>query len=419
LSDTPKLSNDCFALPAGEQWTPVETALTLLRERVERVTGSEEIASMDAGGRILAQAVTAGRDNPPKANSAMDGYAFAQTANDSGPQNFTLVDGRAAAGVPFEGIVPAGKAVRILTGAIVPDGVDTVVMQEDVTREGQLIRFGAGLQKGANVRPAGEDMKAGAVLFETGRALDAPDLGVLATAGVARVQVFKRLRVGVLSTGEELRQPGEVLAAHQIYDANRPMLLELLRRWGLEAVDLGHVRDDASAVRACLDRAARTCDAVLTSGGASAGDEDHVSAILQREGRLDLWRIAIKPGRPLALGMWHNIPVFGLPGNPVASFVTALVFARPYLRAMGGAGWQIPSPVMLQAAFEKRRKPGRREYLRGRINADGQLEAYHSEGSGHIAGLSWAEGLIELTDDCAGVKAGQPVRFYPYGAFGI
>ena len=236
------------------------------------------------------------------------------------------------------------------------------------------------------------------------------DLALLASIGVTAVQVYQPLRVGVLSTGDELRQIGEEIAPHQIFDANRPMLLDLIRRWGMTPVDLGHVRDDADMVNA---------DVVLTTGGASAGDEDHISAALRAAGALNLWRIAIKPGRPLALGMWQGTPVFGLPGNPVAAFVCALIFARPTLLKMNGAGWREPRGMTLPAAFAKNKKPGRREYLRAMIDDEGRAETFKSEGSGRISGLSWASGLVELEEDGREITQGDPVRYYPFSEFGL
>ena len=419
MSNTPKLSNDCFALPPGVHWTPVDEALAKLRSRVTAVTGIEPVPTVAAGGRVLAVAVMPNRASPPYANSAVDGYGFGHASLVEGVQALPLADGRSAAGEPFRGVVPAGMALRVLTGAMVPEGVDTIVLEEDVTIDDGVLRFGTGLKKGANVRPVGEDVTLEDQVLPAGRVLQPQDLGLLAAVGVETVSVRKPLRVAILSTGNELRQVGEAAAPHQIYDANRPMLLELVRRWGMEPVDLGHVRDDADMVKEMLSRGAAEADVILTSGGASAGDEDHISAALQASGTLNLWRVAIKPGRPLALAMWEGIPVFGLPGNPVAAFVTALIFARPTLLELSGAGWAEPRPLVLPAAFSKNKKPGRREYLRARMNADGQAEVFVSEGSGRISGLSWADGLVELEEEDRTILAGDPVRYYPFSMFGL
>ena len=230
--------------------------------------------------------------------------------------------------------------------------------------------------------------------------------------------MYQRLRVGVISTGDELRQPGQAATAHEIFDANRPMLLELLQNWGFEPVDLGVAADKSEVVEAALDDAGTRCDALLTSGGASAGDEDHMSMVLGAKGSLNLWRIAIKPGRPLALALWKGMPVFGLPGNPVAAFTTALIFAQPALAALQGQGWRLPQPYRLPAAFSKSKKAGRREYLRARRGPDGAVEIFASEGSGRILGLSWADGLVELPDEAIEIARGDLVKYYPFGAFG-
>jgi molybdopterin molybdotransferase len=417
----PPLSNDCFALPPGVEWTPVDEALALLRHRLRAVTAFETVAVASAAGRVLAADAVARRSNPPAPNAAVDGYGFAVAATGEGPQVLPLLAGRAAAGAPYAGAVPPGAALRILTGAILPEGVDTVVLEEDTTTDGARVAFHGPVKPRANTRKAGEDVAAGAVALPAGHVLRAPDLAFLTAAGLTQAAVRARLRVGVLSTGDEVAaDPGpDPLPAHRIPDANRPMLLALAGAWGFEAVDLGHVGDDRAAVVARLDDAAARCDAILTSGGASAGDEDHLSAALRDAGALTAWRIAVKPGRPLALGLWRGVPVFGLPGNPVAAFVCALIFARPALSALAGAGWREPQAFTVPAAFAKRKRAGRREYLRARLTADGRAEVFASEGSGRVGGLSWATGLVELPDGPATVAPGDPVRFLPYAGFGL
>lgn len=414
-----KLANDCFALPPGVDWTPVDEALARLRDSLECVAGTETVTVAQADGRILATAPIAARSNPPYANSAVDGYGFAADSLSDGEEiSLPLVAGRAAAGVPFEGSVPPGHAIRILTGAMLPEGVDTVLLQEDAEVEGSTLRFAAGLKPRANTRKAGEDVEAGAEILPAGHRLMPADLALLTALGCHEVEVFTPLRIGVLSTGDELVQPGAAPQPHQIFDANRPMLSALVRRWGFELVDLGQAPDRAEAVTETLADGAARCDAILTTGGASAGDEDHVSAALKAHGAIETWRIAVKPGRPLALGIWDGTPVFGLPGNPVAAFVCALIFVRPALALMSGQGWLVPQAVTLPAAFEKSKKPGRREYLRAR-RTPGGVEVFGSEGSGRISGLSWADGLVELPDEATTVEPGTPVRFLPYESFDL
>ena len=413
----PPLNNDCFALPPGVDWTPVDEALDLLRARLHPVVAQEKLPLMQAAGRVLSADLIAQRSNPPLPNTAVDGYGFA--ASDIAHQSeitLPLVSGRAAAGARFEGGVPAGQAIRVLTGAALPQGVDTVVLDEDVVTGMGQVAFRGPVKPGANTRRAGEDVAVGAEILKAGRVLTPADLALASAVGLGDLPVYARLRVGVLSTGDEVVPPGSEAAPGQIYDANRPMLLSLITRFGHVPVDLGHVPDDRAALQARLDTA--EADVILTSGGASAGDEDHVSALLRESGALTAWRIALKPGRPLVLGLWKGVPVFGLPGNPVAAFVCTLIFAQPAMCRLAGAEWTAPEGFDLPAAFSKNKKAGRREYLRARMR-DGRAEVFKSEGSGRISGLSWAEGLVELPDEAREIGPGDPVRFIPFGSFGI
>jgi molybdopterin molybdotransferase len=412
----PPLRNDCFALPAGVHWTPVAEAHALLRARLSAVTGRQTLPLAQALGRIVAQDIVAHRSNPPLPNTAVDGYGFAG-GRDAGVHDLPLLAGRAAAGdAPVA--VPAGHAIRVLTGAALPQGVDTVVLQEDVVIADGRLRFSGPIKAGSNTRKAGEDVITGQRVLARGRVITAPDLALLAATGLSEVAVQKPLRVGVISTGNELVEAGEAAEAGQIYDANRPMLLALAGQFGHLAVDLGRVPDDRAALWARLDAAVGQVDVILTSGGASAGDEDHVSALLEEAGAMALWRLAIKPGRPLALGVWQGVPVFGLPGNPVAALVCSLIFARPAMGILSGAGWSEPQGFDVPAGFSKRKKAGRREYLRARMR-DGHAEVFASEGSGRISGLSWAEGLVELPEPAQDIAQGDLVRFVPYASFGL
>jgi len=414
------LKNDCFALPAGVVWTPVDDALADLRARLSPVTAVESVALDAAQGRVLARDVVAGVSLPPADNSAVDGYAMAHASlTPSGEQRLTLRPGRAAAGAPFDGTVKAGEAVRILTGAVMPDGTDSVVMDEDTEAGDGAIRFGSGLKPGANRRRVGEDIAAGDTALVAGTRLGPAQMGRLASIGVARVEAFAPLRVAVFSTGDELAEPGEALAPGRIYDANRAMLLALAKSQGVTALDHGRIPDRPEAIRAALIDAARDADAVVVSGGASGGDEDHVSRELSGMGAMALWRIAMKPGRPLALGQIDGVPVFGLPGNPVAAFVCFAIFARPALLRLGGADWPEPVGHPLVARFSARKKAGRTEYLRGRADGTGGVEKFRSDGSGLIGGLVWSDGLIALGHDRGAVNAGETVRFLPYAGFGF
>lgn len=417
----PRLRDDCFAMPQGVAWVPVDEALERLRTGLVPLSDVQTIPTARAGGRVLSADASARRANPPRANSAVDGYGFAHAALEgAGPYTLPLMSVRAAAGQPFTGAVPKGHAIRILTGAILPEGVDCVVLEEDCATDANRVAFDGPVKPRANTRRAGEDLAEGAMALRAGRVLTPPDLAVLSALGVGQLPVFRPLRVGVLSTGDEIvADPDATAAPHQIFDANRPMLLEIARRWGYLPVDLGHAPDDRAAITAALNRGASQADVILTSGGASAGDEDHVSRLLRDSGTLSSWRIALKPGRPLALALWKGVPVLGLPGNPVAAFVCTLIFGRPALSVMAGSGWRQPQGFTVPAAFTKNKKPGRREYLRARLNADGAAEVFASEGSGRISGLSWAEGLVELPDGAAEITPGSPVRYLPFASFGL
>ncbi|NNF72840.1 MAG: molybdopterin molybdenumtransferase MoeA [Rhodobacteraceae bacterium] len=414
----PRLKNDCFALPPGVDWVPVDEALATLRAGLAPVVKTLSLPLSEAVGRVLAGDHIAVRSNPPRPNSAVDGYGFAHASTGDGPQVLPLVAGSAAAGRDG-GPVPHGAAIRILTGAALPKGVDTVVLEEDTTLRDGHVAFEGPVKPGANARAAGEDVRKGDIVAPKGRRLRPPDLAALTAAGLGELTVFDRLRVGVLSTGDELLEPDDDAGARGIFDANRPMLLGLASGWGHSTRDLGIAPDDRDAVRGTLNAAVRTCDAILTSGGASAGDEDHISALLRSEGTVATWRIAVKPGRPLLLGLWQGVPVFGLPGNPVAAFVCALIFARPALGVLAGQDWPEPLGFDVPATFTKRKKAGRREYLRARLTPDGYAEAFKSEGSGRVSGISWATGLVELEDGARDIAPGDPVRFLPFGSFGV
>ncbi|MFS4437959.1 gephyrin-like molybdotransferase Glp [Paracoccaceae bacterium GXU_MW_L88] len=391
----------------------VDDVLLALRERMTPVARTETIPLTDAVGSVLAQDLIAARSHPPDDNSAMDGYGFRgeETA-------FRLIEGRSAAGAPFGGKVGEVEAIRILTGAVIPDGVDRVVPQEDTRVENGRLMIRKPLLEGTNIRRAGEDLRAGEIALRKGRRLRPQDIGVALSVGLSEAVCYAPLRVGVISTGDELLPPGAPAGTGQIYDSNRPMLLGLLKQWGFDTVDLGHVPDSRDALRDTLNNAVARCDALISSGGASVGDEDHVAQLIAQEGRLESWRVAAKPGKPLVLGHWQEVPIFGLPGNPVSAFVSALIFARPSLTVMSGADWPKPRAWQMPSGFAKDFRSGRREFLRGRIE-DGELVAFESDGSGIVSSLSWAEGLIDVPADTTSIRTGDYLRFLPFSSFGL
>ncbi|GGD37045.1 bifunctional molybdopterin-guanine dinucleotide biosynthesis adaptor protein MobB/molybdopterin molybdotransferase MoeA [Sinisalibacter lacisalsi] len=410
----------CFDPPQLQGMASVDEAQAALRGALSAVTGQETVALGEAAARILAADAVALRANPPGTNSAMDGFAFAHASLPAtGEAALTLLDGRSAAGAPYPGQVPPGHAVKILTGALMPEGTDSVVMQERARAENGLLHFDSAVAPGSNTRAKGEDVAEGAVALAAGTLLGPGEVGLLAVLGLGEVAVRSRLRVGVLSTGDELAAPGSTRDPARTYDANRPMLLALAARWGHKAIDLGHVPDDRDTLRTTLDKAAAAVDVLITSGGASAGEEDHVSALLGSEGRVTQWRVALKPGKPLLLGQWQGLPLFGLPGNPVSAFVTALLFARPALSVLAGGAWLEAPGFTVPAAFAMTKRAGRREFLRARLTAEGRADLFRADSSGMISGLAWASGLVEIGEQAQEIAPGDPVRYYPLGSFGL
>ena len=415
------LIDDCFA-HHPKRLTAAQ-ALELLQARIRPVVDRETVALAEAHGRILAERVVSPRDVPGFDNVAVDGFAFAHAdlATDR-PTRLALMPGRAAAGHPFAGRVAQGAALRVLTGASMPDGADTALMQEDVELDGDAVVIPPGVKRGANRRRAGEDLRAGQVALQPGTRLRPQDVGVAATLGRGALEVFRPLQVALLSTGDELREPGAPLEPGATYDANRTILLGLLRGLGCRITDLGILPDRAEAVERVLGEAA-VHDAVITSGGASRGDEDHVVRAVQRLGQLHFWQIAVKPGRPLAFGHLGRAVFVGLPGNPVAAMICFLRFARPLLTALGGGRWPEPRSFLVPAAFVMKKKPDRREYLRARLAAgpDGRTWAQRSEreGSGILTSLAEADGLVEVAEDTTRIEPGDPVEFVPFSELGV
>ena len=416
----PKLTDDCFALPRGVTWIPVNEALDRLKKSLHPITEIEKISTNIAEGRILALSPIATRSSPPMTNSAVDGFGFAHSCIKSGPQILPLTKGIAAAGLPYEGTVKLGSAIKILTGAILPQGVDTVILSEDTNIDNDIVAFNGPLKLGSNTRLKGEDIPKGNKVIDAGLPIRSTEIGLLNSVGVFSISVYKKLKVGILSTGNEIIYNSQSPPLpHQIFDANKPMLLQIIRKWGFEAIDLGHVDDNEQTLLKKLISASEKVDVIITSGGASAGQEDYISKVLNKYGSISSWRVAIKPGRPIAMGIFKGTPIFGLPGNPVAAFVCSVIFARPALYCLSGAGWVEPQKFLVPANFTKQKKPGRRELLRANLNQDNLVNIFKSEGSGRISGLSWANGLVDLPSELTTVSRGELVTFIPYSSFGI
>jgi molybdopterin molybdotransferase len=410
-----QLSNDCFAF--GGPLLSVDDARALIMERLRPVTAVETIVLAEAHGRVLAEPIIAPIDLPPFDNSAVDGYAVRHADLSAGPTVLPVV-GRVAAGSSAAGVDDAPHAVRIFTGAPMPDGLDTVFMQEDVeTRPGGVVVLPAGLKRGANRRLKGEDLARGAVALEAGRRITSRELALLAALGQAELPVRAALRVALFSTGDEIVSPGGPLHEAGLYDANRFMLASLLRRAGCLVTDLGIVRDRRESIAEALAGASSGHDLLITSGGVSTGEEDHVKAAVESAGSLAFWRLGIKPGRPVALGVVRGTPFIGLPGNPVAVFVTFVQIARALIARLSGETYAPPLPFPVEAGFGYRKKEGRREYVRVRLERrEGRVIAHKHprEGAGVITSMTATDGLVELPESVTRVEQGESVGFLPY-----
>ena len=393
-----------------------DSALEQLLARALPVGGETLVPTIDALDRILARDQVSSLDVPPMDNSQMDGWAVRRADLLAGKA--LPVSQRIAAGdVPVP--LAAGSVARIFTGAGVPTGADAIVMQEQASVAGDMVSFAVKPEAGEWIRRAGEDIRRGAIVLTEGTRMTPQALGLAASVGLARLPVRPRLRVACFFTGDELAMPGEPLAPGAIYNSNRFVLAALLRRMGCEVTDLGIVPDSLDATRAALREAARRCDLIVTSGGMSVGEEDHVKPALEAEGSLRMWQIAIKPGKPLAWGEVRRTEggqahFIGLPGNPVSSFVTFLLFVRPFIQRLQGARIEAPRRLSLRADFDWPRPDKRREFLRARFNAAGGLDLFANQGSGVLTSTVWADGLIDNPPQQA-IARGDTVRFLSFG----
>jgi len=416
-----QLSDDCFAF--NGPLLPVADAERLIVERVAPVEGPETVKLRDAVGRVLAEDIIAPLDVPPFDNSAVDGYAVhAADLEAAGETRLVIVD-RITAGRATDHALKTGEAIRIFTGAPMPAGADTVFMQEDCRVEGGAVFVPPGLKLGANRRLAGEDMRAGAVALPAGRRLAVQHVALAAALGFTALKVRRRVRVALFSTGDEIVEPGAKLPRAALYDSNRYLLAGLIARLGAEVTDLGILSDDPRELARAIGAAAQGHDLVLTSGGVSTGEADHVRSAIESIGRIVFWRMAIKPGRPVAMGVvpargGDGAAFVGLPGNPVAVFVTFVRLVRPLLLRLAGA---LPEPLIAmpaRAAFAYKKRKGRREYVRVALRpaADGTIEAFKhaQDGAGVITSLTETDGLAELAEDVTAVEPGATIGFLSY-----
>ncbi len=395
-----------------------DAALEQIKAGVSRVRGIEKIAIREALNRILAENIRSRINVPSGTNSAMDGYAVNSADIPADGTAGLNVLGTAWAGKPFEGKLTAGNCVRIMTGAIMPEGADTVIIQEDVQADSSGIRIDGSTRKGDNVRQAGEDIAAGDLILTAGRRLNPADIGLIASLGIAEVSVVRRLRVAFFSTGDELRSIGETLNDGAIYDSNRYTLYGMLDRMGADIIDMGVIKDDLEALEEAFAVAAANADVLITSGGVSVGEADYIKEILAKLGKVDFWKVAIKPGRPLAFGHVGDAVFFGLPGNPVSVMVTFYEFVQPALRKM--IGEDDTGVLTLKARCDSRlkKRPGRVEYQRGILqqDEDGNLVVVKTgaQGSGILTSMSQANCFIILPIDSEGVEPGMYVDIQPF-----
>ncbi|MDM0058744.1 molybdopterin molybdotransferase MoeA [Variovorax fucosicus] len=411
-----------MADPKRPPLMPLDEALASLLAKATPVLGSESVSTFEADGRVLAQNLVSALTVPPRDNSSMDGYAV-RVADCAAPGAVLAVAQRIPAG-SVGGPLAAGTAARIFTGAQIPEGADAVVMQEDTTalpEEGSLGRVQVDLVPAAGqwIRRAGEDVAAGDVVLAQGERLTPAALGLAASVGFDRLQVAKRPRVALLSTGDELVMPGEVAPAAMkpgaIYNSNRFFMRALLHRLGCEVNDLGIVPDNREATIEALRGAAEASDLIITTGGVSVGEEDHIKAAVQALGELQLWSLSMKPGKPFAYGRIGSTHVTGLPGNPVSSFLTFLLLVRPFLLTLQGATRVAPQPIAVRADFDWPRADRRREFLRARRNAAGGLDLFGNQSSGVLTSTVWGDGVID-TPAGQGFKAGDLVQFISFAS---
>ena len=395
-----------------------DAALEQIKSGAVRIKGIEKIAIREALNRILAEDIRSHINVPTGTNSAMDGYAVNSGDIPSSGNVELHVSGTAWAGKPYDGKLTAGSCVRIMTGAIMPDGADTVIIQEDVQVTGSGIIIDGATGKGDNVRQAGEDIAAGDLILSRGRRLNPADIGLIASLGIAEVCVVRRLRVAFFSTGDELRSIGETLSDGAIYDSNRYTLYGMLERMGADIIDMGVIKDDRDALEEAFSIAAANADVLITSGGVSVGEADYIKEILAKLGQVDFWKVAIKPGRPLAFGQVGNALFFGLPGNPVSVMVTFYEFVQPALRKMIGEDDAGVLSLKARCDSKLKKRPGRVEYQRGILqrDEDGDLVVVKTgaQGSGILRSMSQANCFIILPIASSGVKPGEFVDIQPF-----
>ena len=396
----------------------VDQATGHIGDSISPITDQESVGVYSALGRITAEDIISTVNVPNHTNSAMDGYALNSVDLSPGdPKNFVLV-GASFAGKAYQGRVDRDQCVRIMTGAVMPEGTDTVVIQEQVDRDGDIVVIPPGDSAGANVRYAGEDLKVGEVAIPAGIRLGASHLGLAASLGLKNIAVIRRPRVAYFSNGDELRAVGTPLEIGEVYDSNRYTLHAMLSELGVDQIDLGIIKDDRDAISGALKAAAKDADMVITTAGASVGDADYVKQTLAELGQVNFWKVAIKPGRPMSFGKLDDSLFFGLPGNPVSVMVTFQIFVKPAVQILSGEKFNVPLVLKVKTLSDLKKRPGRMEYHRGILSLDENGETVVSssgeQGSGILSSMSLADCYIILPDDSQGAEAGDGVKVQPF-----
>ncbi|VAW57389.1 Molybdopterin molybdenumtransferase [hydrothermal vent metagenome] len=395
-----------------------EQALERIKENIQPIKGKKNVTIREAADHILAEDVTSPLDVPPFRNSAMDGYAIvASDIPHNGDKKLTII-GKSFAGVPFEGSLKNGETVRIMTGAIVPEGADTVVMQEHAEVDGDTITIGTDHIVDQNVRHPGDDFFTGDTIIKAGERLSPAKLGLLASVGVTEFKVIRKPVVAFFSTGDELKGVGQVLAAGEIYDSNRYILFGMLKKMGVECIDMGVVPDIKAEIEQTLKEAANIADLVITSGGASVGEADFIKIILDEIGKVGFWKIAMKPGKPLAFGHINDTIFFGLPGNPVSAMATFYQFVQPSLNLLEGETRHEPIRLQAKCMSQLKKRPGRKDFQRGIMSNDeiGQLivDTTGIQGSHMLSSMAKANCFIVLERDAGNIEIGDTVEVQPF-----
>ena len=416
-----QLSDDCFAF--GGALKPAAEALSHIKSSSQPITEIEYVPLSNATTRVLAKPVISNINVPPHDNSAVDGYAvYFEDLNPTKETRLTIC-GEASAGHPFNSTIRRGTTLRVFTGAALLQsdqvkGPDTIFMQEDCRKEGNEIIFPPGIKRGSNKRKIGEDINSGKKILTPGVRLRPQDIGIAAAAGLSELPVYRRLKVALFSTGDEIYEPGTKLPKGGVYDSNRYTIYNLIKSLGCIPNDLGILEDNEQKLEKAFKSAILDNDVLLTSGGMSTGREDHVKTVIEALGQLHFWRLAIRPGRPIALGQIRTVPFIGLPGNPVAVLVTFLLFARPLLLRLGGCTETEPNKYPVKIAFDYNKKKKRKEWIRVKLLRDAKneliLEKYSRDGAGILSSTVFADGLMEVEENTMNLKTGDLVNFIPF-----